>query len=148
MPRTAGTRQDTWIIRCILTTETGSSVNLGVFDKKSGGELDSDDIKYYPGGMVPPISLGGKRTTGNVTLQRLYDRIDDHDKINTLFLAAGKGQIKIAQRPMDPDGHEYGKSIQYVGTLKRVSVPETDSESTSAAMLEIEVGIAGYPVTV
>ena len=148
MARVSGTRQDTWIIRCVLTTPTGGTVNLGVFDKKSGSELDSDDIKYYPGGMVPPISLGGKRTTGNVTLQRLYDRIDDHDKINTLFTAVGKGQVKIAQRPMDPDGHEYGKSIQYVGTLKRVQTPDTDSESTSAAMLEIEVGIAGYPVTV
>jgi hypothetical protein len=145
--RTQGTRQDTWIIRCTLKTPTGGTINLGVWDKKSGGELDSDDIKYYPGGMVPPISLGGKKTTGNVTLQRLYDRADDHDKINSLLTAVGKGQMSIAQRPMDPDGHEYGKSIHYVGTLKRVTVPETDSESTSAAMLEIEVGIAGYPTT-
>jgi hypothetical protein len=141
--RTSGTRQDTWIIRVHL-----GNTPLGVWDKKSGGALDSDDIKYYPGGMVPPVSLGGKKTTDNVTLQRLYDRHDDHDKINTLLAAVGRGQVKVAQRPMDPDGHEYGKSIQYVGTLKRVLVPETDSESTSAALIEIEVGIAGYPTTV
>jgi hypothetical protein len=143
MARTAGTRQDTWIVRVSLNNSP-----LGVWDKKSGGSLDSDDIKYYPGGMVPPLSLGGKRTTDNVTLQRLYDRYDDHDKINTLFNAVGKGQIKISQRPMDPDGHEYGKSIQYAGTLKKVQVPDTDSESTTAAMVEIEVGISGYPTTV
>jgi hypothetical protein len=145
--RTAGTRQDTWIIRCVLKNATGGTVNLGIWDKKTGGELDSDDIKYYPGGMVPPISLGGKKTTGNVTLQRLYDRHDDHDRIMSMLNAVGKGQMTISQKPMDPDGHEYGKAIQYVGTLKRVTVPETDSESTTAAMLEIEIGIAGYPVT-
>lgn len=145
--RTQGTRQDTWIIRCVLKNPTGGTVNLGVWDKKSGGELDSDDIKYYPGGMVPPISLGGKKTTGNVTLQRLYDRADDHDRIEQLLTAVGKGHMSIAQRPMDPDGHEYGKSIKYEGTLKRVTLPETDSESTTAAMLEIEVGIAGYPTS-
>jgi hypothetical protein len=141
--RTAGTRQDTWTI----TVHLGNTP-LGIWDKKTGGALDSDDIKYYPGGMVPPVSLGGKKTTDNVTLQRLYDRHDDHDKINNLLNAVGKGQVKIAQRPMDPDGHPYGKSIQYLGTLKRVLVPEVDSESTSAALIEIEVGIAGYPTMV
>ena len=142
-PRVSGTRQDTWIINVSVDKKP-----LGVWDKKSGGALDSDDIKYYPGGMVPPVSLGGKKTTDNVTLQRLYDRHDDHDKINTLFLAVGKGKVTISQKPMDPDGKPYGKSIQYDGTLKRVAVPDTDSESTSAALIEIEVGIAGYPHTV
>lgn len=141
--RDAGTRQDTWIIRLDLNGKP-----LGVWDKKTGGELDSDDVKYNPGGMVPPIMLGGKRTTGNVTLQRIYDRFDDHDKINELFAAAGKGRVKISQRPMDMDGNEFGKSIIYVGILKRVSPPDVDSESTTAALYEIEATINGFPAAI
>lgn len=137
------TRQDTFIVRVTLN---GSS--LGVWDKKTGGALDSDEVKYYPGGMVPPISLGGKRTTDNVTLQRNYDRKDDHDKINALFAAAGKGKVSIAQKPMDQDGKEYGRSIVYNGTLKRVQIPDVDAESTAAALVEIEVTISGYPALV
>lgn len=139
--RQAGTRQDTWVIRLTI-----NGVSFGVWDKKTGGEIDSDDIKYYPGGMAPPIMLGGKVTTGNVTLQRLYDRIDDHGKISTLINAAGRGTITISQKPMDIDGNEGGgRAIVYTGVLKRVSPPDIDSESTTAALYEIEATINGKP---
>lgn len=138
--RDAGTRQDTFVIRVVLD---GSP--LGIWDKKTGGALDSDELKYYPGGMRQAISLGGKKTTDNITLQRLYDRKDDHDKINTLFNAVGRGKLTISQKPMDPDGNEYGRPIIWVGTLKRVFVPDTDSEGNAAALVEIEATIAGQP---
>jgi hypothetical protein len=141
--RNAGTRQDTFVLRVHLNGQP-----LGVWDKKTGGAIDSDDIKYYPGGMQPPIMLGGKRTTDNITLQRNYDRHDDHDKINTLLAAAGKGTITIAQRPMDPDGNEYGRTVTWAGRLKRVEVPDVDSESTTASLISIEATISGFPSAV
>lgn len=139
--RTSGARQDTWIINVTVNGQP-----YGIWDKKSGGEIDSDDNKYYPGGMLPPIMLGGRRTTGNVTLSRLYDRIDDHGKINTLLAAAGKGSVTIGQRPLDIDGNAGTfKAITYAGILKRVQVPDVDSESSTAAMVEIEVTVDGFP---
>jgi len=138
--RLAGTRQDTFVVRVSL-----NGVSLGIWDKKTGGALDSDDIKYYPGGMLPPIMLGGKKTTDNITLQRNYDRVDDHDKIGTLLNAVGSGVVDISQRPMDPDRNEIGKSITWTGILKRVMVPDVDSESTTASLVEIEVTISGFP---
>jgi len=139
--RLAGTRQDTFVVRVSL-----NGVSLGIWDKKTGGALDSDDIKYYPGGMLPPIMLGGKKTTDNITLQRNYDRVDDHDKIGTLLGAVGSGVVDVSQRPMDPDGHEWpGKSVTWTGILKRVMVPDVDSESTTASLVEIEVTISGFP---
>src|SRR6266545_3717588 len=140
--RDKGTRQDTWQIRLQVD---GTSHNGSVWDKKSGGELDSDEVKYNPGGMANPISLGGKRMTGNVTLQRLYDRADDHDRINELFNAVGRGKVTIGVQPMDPDGNVYGKTIHYHGILKRVSTPDVDSESNTAALVEIECTVGGYP---
>jgi hypothetical protein len=138
--RNAGTRQDTFILRL-----TVAGNNYGVWDKKTGGELDSDDLKYNPGGMADTLSLGGRILPGNVVLQRLYDRKDDHDRINTLLNGVGKASVSLAQRPMDQDGNEYGKSIIYTGKLKRVNVPDVDSEANSAAMVEIEISIAGRP---
>jgi hypothetical protein len=32
---------------------------LGTFDKMTGGEIDSEETKYKPGGMAPQVSLGG-----------------------------------------------------------------------------------------
>lgn len=142
-PRNAPTRQDTWAIRCSLNGNT-----LGVWDKKTGGAVDSDDGKYYPGDMAEPLAIGGRKTTDNVTLQRFYDLHDDHDKINLLFNAAGRGNMVISQRPLDQDGNPYGKPIIYHGKLKRVLPPETDSESGTVALIEIEVTINGFPSAV
>jgi hypothetical protein len=141
--RDAGTRQDTFALRVTL-----NGVSLGIWDKKTGGDLDSEATLYNPGAMMTQLNLGGRKTSANVSVQRLYDRFDDHDKINTLLAAVGHGAVSIAQRPMDEDGNEYGKSIIWNGTLKRVLIPDVDSESTTAAQVEIEVVVKGYPVAI
>jgi hypothetical protein len=64
------TREDTWLI-----TASVDGRDLGVFDTSSGGELDSEESKYKPGGMAGEISLGGTRTYGNLTRPR-YCEID------------------------------------------------------------------------
>jgi hypothetical protein len=143
-PRTHGTRQDTFVVRLEVEGNT-----FGIWDKKTGGELDSDEVKYYPGGMNPAISLGGRKVPGNITLQRNYDLVQDHDKINTLYDAVGRGAVKVSQRPMDIDDNEgYGHSIIWTGKLKRVLVPDVDSESTTASLIEIEVSVDGEPRSV
>jgi hypothetical protein len=141
--RNAGTRQDTWVLRLTVDGES-----FGVWDKKTGGEVDSEDNKYYPGAMAQQVSLGGRKTTGNVTIQRLYDRIDDHDRINTLLAASGRGTVTLSQRPMTPDGVEYGRPIVYQGKLKKTQPPDVDSESSTAALVELELSISGYPSAV
>lgn len=139
--RDNGTRQDTFEI----TFECAGHL-FGIWDKKTGGELDSDDIKYYPGAMGQVQSLGGRVTPGNLTIQRLYDRDDDHSSIQLLFNLVGKGACKVSQRPLDLNGIGVGKRILWTGKLKRVAVPDVDSESTSAALIEVEISTDGAPV--
>lgn len=143
MPRDAGTRQNTWVIRLVVNGK-----NYGIWDAKSGGEIDSNELKYPPGGMQPPISLGGDKLVGNVVVSRIYDRVDDGSKLNELMAAAGRGRTTLTQRAMDPDGNEFGQSITYVGTLKRVSPPDTDSKSNDEARIECEITVEGYPAAV
>jgi hypothetical protein len=138
--RDNGARQDTWNV--ILTV---AGHNFGVWDKKTGGELDSDEVKYYPGGMAQAQSLGGRVTPGNITLQRLYDRDDDDQYIQVLFNVVGKGKAVVTQRALNIDGKGYGKHIVWTGKLKRVLFPDVDSEATSAAMIEVEITTDGTP---
>jgi hypothetical protein len=138
--RMSGHRADTWRLRVRLD---GNS--LGVWDKKTGGALDSDDNKYPPGGLGPPISLGGRRNTDNITLSRMYDSEVFDPVIQHMFNRTGKGKIDVAQIPLDVDGKEFGKAINVSGLLKRVTIPEVDNESSTAAMIEIEISISGYP---
>jgi hypothetical protein len=145
-----GTRQDTFKVD--VWVEDVSNPNrpmmpLGVFDKKTGGEVDSEEYKYNPGGMAEPVSLGGRRNNGNVTVQRLYRLVRDHANLTQkLFNGAGKASMIIAQGVLDTDGNSFGRPITYRGTLKRVLVPEVDSEGSDAALLELEMTVEGTPV--
>jgi len=137
------TREDTYRVY----VEVDGGYPAGVWDKMSGGEVDSDETKYNPGGMEPPISLGGRRTTGNLTISRNYRLVRDHDHAQKLIDAVGKSKVKVTKTVMDIDGHVYHESasIVYNGILKRVTFPTVDSESSNAGMIEIEVTVDGFP---
>lgn len=113
------------------------------FDTMTGGEVDSDELKYKPGGMAPMVSLGGTTTVGQVVIGRLYDLKRDHPLIHWLISRVGKGNVVVKKQPLDVDGNAYGRPLVYTGKLKRVLPPEVDSTSTDAAIVELEVTPAG-----
>ncbi len=143
MARDAGTRQNTWVIRLFVGGDP-----YGIWDQKGGGAVDSNELKYPPGGMQPPISLGGDKTVENLTISRIYDRIDDHAKLAHLMQIAGRGQVSVSQRPMDPDGNEVGQSLVYNGILKRCTPPATDSKTNDEARIELEITVSGFPALI
>jgi hypothetical protein len=122
-------------------------IPYGIWDKKSGGGVDSEELIYYPGAMQPPISLGGRKTVAQVTLQRLYRLQRDHDKIQQLIDAVGRSVVEIQQHPMDIHGNIYGSPIVYNGTLKTLNLPDHDSEANAAAMIEVVCTIAAPPTS-
>lgn len=116
-----------------------------IFDKKTGGEVDSDIYKYKPGGMRKQRSLGGSKNTGDLTLTRNYVLELDHGP--SIFLSdwVGRAKCTVSQTMMDIDGNPYGKPTVWVGYLKTVTFPEHDSESSDPAMLEVVVSPDGPP---
>lgn len=136
MPRNNPTRQDTFRVTLNVDGE-----NFGVWDKKTGGDVDSNELKYRPGGMAPIQSMGGTTVPANVVLQRDYDRVDDHDRINTLLSKVGKVRATVHQQPLDFNGNAYGKAVIWHGTFKRVLVPDVDSEGNAASLIEVEVSV-------
>lgn len=114
--------------------------NLGVFDVLTGGETDSDELKYRPGGMAPVISLGGVVTVGQVIVSRIYQLQRDHLQVHWLLGRVGKGNVVVNKAVLDPDGNAFGKPLVTKGVLKRVTPPEVDSNATGdAATIEIEI---------
>lgn len=131
-------RQDQWAV-----TVAVDDVDLGVWDKLSGGEVDSEETTYKPGAMAPRISLGGSVNVGNVTVSRLFDLQRDGNIVHWLINRAGKGTIVIKKTPLDVDGNAANKPLTYRGKLKQVNPPEVDSESSDAALIELEMTPAG-----
>jgi len=143
-------RQDQYWLTVLI-----DNTNSGVWDKKTGGETDSEETRYRPGKMSQQISLGGSRFTGNITLQRLYDINRDHAghwpggnglSIQSLRQRSGRASVKIIEQPLDINGVSFGDPVTYYGTLKRVMTPDIDSESNDAGLIEIEVTISGDAV--
>lgn len=138
MPNTAPTREDTWLVSLSVDGR-----DLEVWDTVSGGEIDSEESKYRPGGMAAEISLGGTRTVGNITLGRNYDFLRDHPLLPWLVSRVGAGRCAIGRQPLDINGVPQGSPTRYTGTLKTVSPPDIDSMSNDPSMVELEITIDG-----
>lgn len=124
-------------------TVTLDRTSLGVFDKLSGGNIDSEETKYKPGGMTPQVSLGGSQTVSNITVQRLYRLDRDLALVPTLKSRVGKGQVVVSKQSLDVDGHPFGAPTVYQGVLKQLTFPDPDSESSAAALLQLEISTVG-----
>lgn len=114
-----------------------------LWDKCTGGDKDSAETKYNPGGLGAPISLGGVQTTNNVVVSRLYQGDSDGPLIKSLLQKVGKANMSVYKIALDVDGNPVGGlGITYVGVLKMVTPPEVDSESSAPALLTLELSVA------
>ena len=120
----------------------GTTRSLGTFDTIDGGEVDSEEAKYWPGGLGQQLSLGGRRSVGNVTVARLYDLLRDHPIQGWLFGGVGKAEVTVTKTSLTVDGEATGKPLVYKGKLKAVTPTTHDSESSDAARFELEVSSA------
>ena len=128
------TRQDTHNV-----TVSVDGRQIGLFDTKSGGELDTEENLYNPGGMLGQVSIGGAPTIGNVTIERYYDALRDHPLMAWLGNRRGYGRVSIGITPRDPQGVVRGDPLVYAGTLKTVTPPELDSTGNDMATWSMEV---------
>jgi hypothetical protein len=131
-------RQDQY---AVLVTIDGE--DTGIWDKLTGGEVDSEELKYKPGGMARQISLGGSVNVGNVTVSRLYDLTRDHLRLGGWIAGVGRARVIIKKQPLDLNAIAFGPPVTYTGILKMVTPPEVDSEATDAALVELEVTTDG-----
>src|SRR6516162_4711333 len=120
-----GTRQDTFLVNLQVEDphQPGTWWDFGIWDTKTGGDLDSEERLYYPGGMLPSYSLGGRVLPQNVTLTRNYRIHRDHFNLQKLLDGVGIASVIIQQFPMDKYKTVHGPAIVWRGTLKTVIPP-------------------------
>jgi hypothetical protein len=119
-----------------------NGVDTGVWDKRSGAEVDSAEKKYNPGGKAKPISLGGKQEIGALNCSRLFELSRDLPKIKGWMALAGRATpIVIIELFLDENDAVVDTGLTYKGTLKKVMQPDHDSESDEEAMVELEATI-------
>lgn len=126
-----------------LVTVTADGIPLGTFDSFEGGDGDSEENKYPPGGMGDEESLGGRQTRDNFTVGRRYKPERDHPIFAWLDSRRGKAEIVASKQILDRDKNPFGAPTVYRGTLKKVSGPKHDSTSNDVAKLMLECTAAG-----
>ena len=130
----APTREDTWLV-----TVTVGDRALGVFDGFSGGEIDSEEALYSPGGMAAEISPrrpAHDRQRDRQPLLRPGARLAADQVARRRRSASAR--CSIGYTPLDPSGARGGDPLTYSGTLKTVTPPEHDSTGNDAAQIELE----------
>lgn len=125
-------------------TVTVAGVPLGTYDGLTGGAKEAEESKYKPGGMAPEVSLGGSASVENVVVRRLFRQGRD-DGLQGLFLAeVGRPDNAIvSKQPLDRDGNAFGRPLVYTGSLQRFAPSDHDSNSSDAAVYELEVSTSG-----
>jgi hypothetical protein len=135
----APTREDTHVLT--LTIDRGPAYgkkSTGIWDRKEGGEIDSEENKYKPGAMGLEISLGGTVSVGNVTFSRYYDWARDDALIQWIKPGVGRARGYLGVQMKDVNGANKGALMTYGGTLKTLTPPELDSTSNDAAIWSVE----------
>jgi hypothetical protein len=128
-------REDTWLVVFNV-----GGVDLGVWDTFDGGETDSEEEVFRPGGMDQQISLGGRQTFGNVTMQRHHDAWLA-GLVKWLRNQCGRTRITIGRVPLNAAGQQSGSVEWLGGTMKRCTPPTHDSMGGGVAMVEVECTI-------
>lgn len=116
------------------------------WDKMTGGRITADTVKYRPGNMAPQISLGGHKSIEDVTVQRLFKQGRDNALLQQWVNYTGRATMEVHKQPLNIDGHPVGPALVYVGKLMDVKPPDVDSESTSAALIELVMSVDGDPI--
>lgn len=113
-------------------------VDFGIWDTKEGGETDSEETRYKPGGG-PEEPLGGKQTVTQLTVTRMFRRGRDDELMSLLRRKSGSGEAIVKVVNTDADGNPWSTGETYKGVLKRVAPPQIDSNSSDVAMITAEI---------
>ena len=105
----------------------------------AGGDLESEDVKTRPGGMVDQVNLGGPTTRTDATVTRPYTG-ELHPYITPLEEVAGSGAMAISYAALDANKNVIPPTVTLGGILKNVQRPNWDSNTNGTAMLTLVMG--------
>lgn len=137
---TASVRQNN--ITCEVTY-LGETRKLGTFDTWEGGNVTAENTKHRRGNMGPQVAIGGPVTVEDVTISRDYDLARDNPNGKWLSDAVGRATVVAIKDYLDSDGKSFGHPVTIKGILIGYNEPNSDSDSSDVAMLELVINPDG-----
>lgn len=126
----------------IKNPATGAWVNLGIWDKVSGGDVTSAITKYQPGGGQKEIVLSNKASRADLVASKDCDVDIDWPLIELLESWCGNADASITLQATRPNYDATGiKPRPIVGTLTGVAGPSPDSTSAEVGLLQLTFGV-------
>lgn len=127
----------------IQVSVAGITLDSVSWDKLDGGDNVAPSTQHLPGGMQPPVELGGVPKRNPLTIERAWS-----DTLIAAYKAldngAGKLPVTASYTVLDANGNPVpGATITYTGVLLETARPGYDSSSNSEAMLKLTVGLNG-----
>ena len=107
-----------------------------------GGDLESEDTKTRPGGMLPQVNLGGPTTRTDCTVTRPYTA-EIHPFLTQLEALAGQGIVNVKFTVLQGNATTFpnGTTVTMQGILKNVTRPNFDANASGTAMLSLVIGM-------
>jgi hypothetical protein len=124
-----------------LITVTVDGKQLGIFDKKTGGDSMAKGNKHRPGGMGQERSYVSLITYSDLKVTRVYERTRDHELVRTLIGKGGIVNASVTEQPLDQNGAAFGTPIIYTGRFLGLNPGDADSTSESVRMFELDVEV-------
>lgn len=125
---------------CTLTVDGRDMPFL--FMKRSGGKVDSEGSKSFPGSMTPQKAHGGPQTIEDVTLEGEFVPARDNEQIQWLKSRAGKGNAHVNENGLDVDGNVILPGVNnWSGILKSIDPGAYDASTSDPRMVVIEVEV-------
>lgn len=115
-----------------------------VFNKRDGGEVDSETSETFPGGGRKKRAHGAPAEVENVTLTAEIQPDRDHDDIQWMKSLIGtEPEAGVVENALDSNGAAYKVLNTWTGILKRVNSGNYDANSSDPRELEVEVATHG-----
>lgn len=124
-----------------LVSLTINTQNFGIWDKRSGGDGVSKEIKYRPGGMGPEETFTSLPSYTTVTLSRVMEFSRDWELFRAYEQQAGKLGASISEQPLDASGNPYGNPIVWQGRFLGFKPGNVDSTSDAVRMIEVDIAV-------
>lgn len=113
-------------------------IDCGYFQKRSGGDVDSEEAKWGSGGMSSDVARGGRPTRNNYTLSRAYSPVRDGALYDQLELLRGRSRATVTDLVLDADGNVV-ESKPGGGVLKALNRGDYDDTSNNERTFAIEI---------
>lgn len=130
------TQQKSQITADVRDYRTGQWRDVGVFETKSGGDVEAEPSKNRSGGMGRLKSHKALPDYSDITIGRVPERTD-HELGRWLMGQCGLADMRVSETPLGDDGLPWGDPKTALGTLMTYAEGDADSNSSDTRPFEI-----------